>query len=63
MNKILVALYLLLITSYSFAQDKTLTMEDAFLNVNTSLAPKTLKDLQWVKGSNNLSYTKKTADE
>ena len=63
MNKILVALYLLLITSYSFAQDKTLTMEDAFLNVNTSLAPKTLKDLQWIKDSSSLSYTKKTADE
>ncbi|MDB5121435.1 MAG: family peptidase [Sphingobacteriales bacterium] len=38
-------------------------MEDAFLNVNTSLAPKTFKDLQWMKGPNSLSYTKKTFEE
>lgn len=63
MNKMYVTLYLLFITSFCFAQNKILSMDDAFLNVNTLLAPITLKDLQWIKGSASLSYTDKKTDE
>ena len=44
------------ITSFCIAQEKQLSMEDAFLNVRTSLAPQTLQQIQWIKGTNKLSY-------
>ncbi|HYK75872.1 MAG TPA: S9 family peptidase, partial [Daejeonella sp.] len=45
------------ITSFTLAQQKQLSMEDAFLNVRTTLAPQNLKQLGWIKGTDDLSYT------
>ncbi len=38
------------------AQTKLLTMEDAIIKQKTTLAPAKLKQLMWVKGTNNFSY-------
>lgn len=38
------------------AQNKMLSMEDAVLKARTGLAPQTLKQLMWVKNSNDYSY-------
>ncbi len=40
----------------SKAQDKKLTMEDAILNVRTTLAPKNLSQLNWIVNSENYYY-------
>ncbi len=49
--------YLILCWSLSVhAQTKLLSMEDAFIRQKTTLAPSKLKQLMWVKGSNNYSY-------
>lgn len=44
------------ILSNASAQNKKLTMEDAILNVKTTLAPKNLSQLNWVKNSENYYY-------
>jgi dipeptidyl-peptidase-4 len=49
----------LLIFSTTNAQQKTLTMEDAMINARTSLAPENLRQLQFIKGSNEYVYLKK----
>lgn len=46
--------------SCSFAQLKTLTIEDAMVNARTTLAPENLKQLQFIKGTNDVVYLKKT---
>jgi len=38
------------------AQDKILTMEDAILKANTTLAPENLQNLTWIPNSNSYSY-------
>ncbi|MFY9310100.1 MAG: S9 family peptidase [Bacteroidia bacterium] len=43
-------------TLYCSAQNKLLTMEDAIIKQKTSLAPAKMRQLMWVKGSNNFSY-------
>ena len=40
----------------AMAQTKLLTMEDAIIKQKTALAPAKLKQLMWVKGTNNYSY-------
>ena len=46
--------------SNSFAQlKKILTIEDAMVNARTTLAPENLKQLQFVKGTNDYVYLKK----
>jgi len=40
----------------SNAQTKMLTMEDAIIKSKTTLAPKRLQQLMWVKGTNDYSY-------
>jgi dipeptidyl-peptidase-4 len=43
-----------------FAQQKQLTIEDAMVNARTTLAPENLKQLQFIKGTNDYVYLKKT---
>lgn len=47
---------LLLCIQFVFAQTKLLTMEEAIVKQKTSLAPAKLKQLMWVKATNNYSY-------
>jgi dipeptidyl-peptidase 4 len=51
-------LFLLFITvsPVLFGQEKILTMEEAVIKQRSTLAPSKLKQLMWVKGSNNFSY-------
>jgi dipeptidyl-peptidase-4 len=49
----------LLISTISLAQQKMLTMEDAMVNVKKSLAPDSLRQLQFIKGTNDYVYLKK----
>ena len=42
-----------------FAQQKQLTIEDAMVNARTTLAPENLKQLQFIKGTNEYVYVKK----
>ncbi len=55
-NFLKTTLLLLLITNISIAQHKLLTMEDAIINSKTTLAPKRLQQLMWVKGTNDYFY-------
>ncbi len=58
MKKYLLVFFLFLATS-SFAQLQQLTMEEAMLNARTTLAPENLKQLQFIKGTNDYVYIKK----
>ena len=49
----------LLLTLSTFAQQKMLTMQDAMVNARTTLAPENLRQLQFVKGTNDYVYLKK----
>ena len=60
MKKYIVAIILLAITNLSIAQQKMLNMEDAMLNARTTLAPENLRQLQFIKGTNDYVYLKKT---
>ena len=59
MRKYIAAIILLVISNASIAQQKMLSMEDAMLNARTTLAPETLKQLQFIKGTNDYVYLKK----
>jgi dipeptidyl-peptidase-4 len=48
---------LLLLSCWSFAQEKLLTMDEAILKARTTLAPKNLKQPQWLPGGSVLTYT------
>src|ERR1035441_10684550 len=52
---ILLAL-ILIFPSFSNAQKKMLTMDDAIVKSRTTLAPKRLQQLMWVKGTNDYTY-------
>ncbi len=43
-----------------FAQQKQLTIEDAMVNARNTLAPENLKQLQFIKGTSDYVYLKKT---
>lgn len=58
-KKILLPALLVISFSFSFAQKKNLSMEDAMLNARTTLAPENLKSLQFIKGANDFVYLKK----
>lgn len=63
MNKIFTVKFLVIsvfISAKIYAQTKKLTMEDAILNVRTSLAPRNLTQLNWVKNSENYYYVSTT---
>jgi len=59
MKRYIAAIIVLLISNLSIAQQKMLSMEDAMLNARTTLAPETLKQLQFIKGSDDYVYLKK----
>jgi dipeptidyl-peptidase-4 len=59
MKKLIVFIGFAAILNHSQAQKKQLTIEDAMLNARTSLAPENLKQLQFIKGTNNYVYLKK----
>jgi len=59
MKKNIVSIIFLMIAHLSFAQQKMLSMEDAMLNARTILAPETLKQLQFIKGTADYVYLKK----
>lgn len=55
-----IVFFSLFFSSYTFfAQNRLLTMEEAIIKQKTSLAPAKLRQLQWIKGSDNLSYIDK----
>ncbi|HEY8388253.1 MAG TPA: DPP IV N-terminal domain-containing protein [Parasegetibacter sp.] len=56
MKQLLSIILVLSFVTTSFAQKKQLTMEDAFLNARTTLAPENLRQLKWIKNSDYLSY-------
>jgi len=57
LNKI--TLLVLMVPAMAFAQKKQITLEEAVMQQRTTLAPKRLAQLQWVKGSNDYSYVEK----
>src|SRR5436190_3851260 len=59
MKRTFIFLLALVLTASSFAQQKTLTMEDAMINSRTTLAPENLRQLQFVKGTDDYIYLKK----
>lgn len=59
MLRISICFFLFLITRIAPAQTKLLTMEDAVTRQKTSLAPVKLRQLQWIKGSDQLYYIDK----
>ncbi|MEP7165522.1 MAG: DPP IV N-terminal domain-containing protein [Ferruginibacter sp.] len=59
MKKYIAVIIVLLVSSNSFAQQKMLTMEDAMVNAKITLAPGSLKQLQFIKGTNDYVYLKK----
>ncbi len=60
MKKCIVAVILLTLSNLCIAQQKILSIEDAMVNARTTLAPETLKQLQFIKGTNDYVYLKKT---
>jgi dipeptidyl-peptidase-4 len=56
-------LFLVAITQVAIAQTKLLTMEEAVVLQRTSLAPAKLKQLMWMKNSNNYSFIDKKNNE
>lgn len=61
MKRIISLLLLSAVISYpSFSQSKKLTMEDAILNVRTTLSPKRLPQLGWVKDGSSYYYIDNT---
>lgn len=53
------SLVLIFISITAGAQQKMLTMQDAMLNARTTLAPENLRQLQFIKGTNDYVYVKK----
>jgi len=51
MQNLALAVCMFVCTGSLYAQQKQLTMQDAFLNVRTQLAPQTLRQLKWLKGT------------
>jgi dipeptidyl-peptidase-4 len=52
----LLALLIIFLPSLGVAQLKQLTLEEAVLQQRSTLAPKRLPQLQWIKGSNDYSF-------
>ena len=58
MIKYMVTLAFCIVSVSAFAQEKLLTIEDALINNRTTLAPANLKQLQFIKGTNDYVYIK-----
>ncbi len=61
MKKIFSSLFIIIVFSTT-AQQKLLTIQDALVNNKTTLAPENLRQLQFVKGTNDYIYLKKIND-
>ena len=59
MKKNIAFIIFLAISNLVIAQQKMLSMEDAMVNARTTLAPETLKQLQFIKGTGDYVYLKK----
>jgi dipeptidyl-peptidase-4 len=59
MKKLIVFIGFAAILNQGHAQKKQLTIEDAMLNARTTLAPENLKQLQFIRGTDNYVYLKK----
>ncbi len=59
MKNIISVVLFLSICNGSIAQQKMLSMEDAMVNARTTLAPENLRQLQFIKGTNDYVYLKK----
>ncbi|VAX19993.1 Dipeptidyl peptidase IV, partial [hydrothermal vent metagenome] len=53
---------IIIVSSITFAQNKKFTMEDVVFNSTKSLAPSTLKQLQWVPNEYSYSFVEKVDD-
>lgn len=62
MKKLFFFLLLSELTSV-YAQKKMLTMQDAMVNNRTTLAPETLRQLQFIKGTNDFAFIKRINGE
>ncbi len=59
MKKSIIFLLVCFLNSIVIGQQKMLSMEDAMLNARTTLAPENLRQLQFIKGTNEYVYLKK----
>lgn len=59
-SKLFGTLLFLCLSTYSWSQNKLLSIEDAVLKQRTTLAPERLMQLQWIKGTSLFSYVVKT---
>jgi dipeptidyl-peptidase-4 len=59
MKRVLLFLGITICASTLFAQQKMLSIEDAMLKARTTLAPENLRQLQFIKGTNDFAYLKK----
>lgn len=58
--RILLFLFCCVTSLTSFAQQKLFTMQDAMVNARTTLAPQSMKQLQFVSGTEDFVYLNKT---
>ncbi|HNR19205.1 MAG TPA: DPP IV N-terminal domain-containing protein [Bacteroidia bacterium] len=56
LKRICLLSFAVLFANSVFSQSKKLTMEDAIVNVRTTLAPKKLSQLNWIKGTDKFFY-------
>jgi dipeptidyl-peptidase-4 len=63
MKKFLLVLPFLSLFFYAGAQNKNLTMQDAMLNARTTLAPENLSQIQFVYGTEQYVYAKRSGNE
>ena len=54
---------LLLSVSFTSAQNKLLTIEEAMLNARTTLAPDNMRQLQFIKGPLNMFILKRLTEQ
>jgi dipeptidyl-peptidase-4 len=63
MKKLLLIIQLVAISFCAFAQNKMLSIEDAVINNRTTLAPENLRQIQFVYGTEDYVYLKKTGNQ
>ncbi|ATP55096.1 S9 family peptidase [Pedobacter ginsengisoli] len=63
MKKLILLIQLLSIAFYGVAQNKILTIQDAMSNARTTLAPENLSQIQFIYGTENYVYAKRTGND
>ena len=63
MKKLILLIQLLSLAFYGIAQNKQLTIQDAMSNARTTLAPENLSQIQFIYGTENYVYAKRTGNE